>query len=58
MAATARSRYFQSGEGPAAGRRVVLIAGDEEYRSEEALPKLANDDLDARTFDALADSLA
>ena len=30
-----------AGDGPAAGKRVVLIAGDEEYRSEEALPMLA-----------------
>jgi len=29
------------GEGPGAGQHVVLIAGDEEYRSEEALPQLA-----------------
>jgi hypothetical protein len=27
--------------GPAAGKRVVLVSGDEEYRSEEALPQLA-----------------
>ncbi len=27
--------------GPGLGRRVVLISGDEEYRSEEALPQLA-----------------
>ena len=30
-----------AGDGPGAGRRVVLISGDEEYRSEEALPQLA-----------------
>ncbi len=29
------------GEGPGKGKHVVLIAGDEEYRSEEALPMLA-----------------
>lgn len=29
------------GEGPGAGKHVVLVAGDEEYRSEEALPQLA-----------------
>ena len=28
-------------DGPGGGRRVVLISGDEEYRSEEALPQLA-----------------
>jgi len=27
-------------EGPGAGKRVVLVSGDEEYRSEEALPML------------------
>ena len=32
---------FAGGEGAGAGRHVVLIAGDEEYRSEEALPQLA-----------------
>ncbi len=29
------------GPGPGAGKHVVLVAGDEEYRSEEALPQLA-----------------
>lgn len=29
------------GKGPGAGRHVVLLGGDEEYRSEEALPMLA-----------------
>jgi glucose/arabinose dehydrogenase/mono/diheme cytochrome c family protein len=28
-------------EGPGLGKRVVLISGDEEYRSEEAMPQLA-----------------
>ncbi len=32
---------YPGGEGPGAGKKVVLIAGDEEYRSEEALPMLA-----------------
>ncbi|MBS0208330.1 MAG: ThuA domain-containing protein [Planctomycetes bacterium] len=32
---------FPGGEGPGAGKHVVLISGDEEYRSEEALPQLA-----------------
>src|SRR4051812_22170698 len=27
--------------GPGAGKQIVLISGDEEYRSEEALPQLA-----------------
>ena len=29
------------GEGPGKGKKVVLVSGDEEYRSEEALPQLA-----------------
>lgn len=29
------------GDGPGSGKHIVLIAGDEEYRSEEALPQLA-----------------
>src|SRR3954452_13108234 len=28
-------------EGPGKGKKIVLIAGDQEYRSEEALPQLA-----------------
>jgi hypothetical protein len=32
---------FDGGEGPGKGKHVVLISGDEEYRSEEALPQLA-----------------
>lgn len=28
-------------EGPGAGKHIVLVSGDEEYRSEEALPQLA-----------------
>ena len=32
---------FEGGQGPGKGKRVVLLAGDEEYRSEEALPQLA-----------------
>jgi len=31
----------QGGEGPGKGKHIVLLAGDEEYRSEEALPMLA-----------------
>ena len=30
-------------DGPGAGKHIVLISGDEEYRSEEALPMLAQD---------------
>jgi putative heme-binding domain-containing protein len=32
---------FPGGAGPGAGKHVVLLSGDEEYRSEEALPMLA-----------------
>lgn len=31
---------YEGGEGPAKGKQVVLISGDEEYRSEEFLPQL------------------
>jgi hypothetical protein len=31
---------YQGGAGPGAGKHVVLVSGDEEYRSEEALPQL------------------
>ncbi len=31
---------YEGGEGPGKGKRVVLISGDEEYRSEEAMPQL------------------
>lgn len=31
---------FPGGDGPGAGKHVVLIAGDHEYRSEEAMPQL------------------
>ncbi|MCS6851735.1 MAG: ThuA domain-containing protein [Gemmataceae bacterium] len=31
----------EGGQGPGQGKHVVLISGDEEYRSEEALPQLA-----------------
>lgn len=37
----ARVLELHEGAGPGAGRHVVLVAGDEEYRSEEALPMLA-----------------
>lgn len=32
---------LEGGDGPGAGKHVVLVSGDEEYRSEEALPMLA-----------------
>jgi hypothetical protein len=31
---------YEGGSGPGAGKHIVLISGDEEYRSEEALPML------------------
>ena len=31
---------FEGREGPGKGRHIVLVSGDEEYRSEEALPQL------------------
>ena len=31
---------YPGGKGPGAGKRIVLIAGDDEYRSEESLPML------------------
>lgn len=33
--------HFAGKEGPGKGKKIVFIAGDEEYRSEEALPMLA-----------------
>jgi hypothetical protein len=32
---------FEGGAGPGKGKNVVLVSGDQEYRSEEALPQLA-----------------
>ncbi|HTS31719.1 MAG TPA: ThuA domain-containing protein [Bryobacteraceae bacterium] len=41
-AAAASDRLvIQGGNGPGRGKRVVLVSGDEEYRSEQALPQLA-----------------
>ena len=31
---------YSGGEGPGAGKHIVLVSGDEEYRSEEGLPQL------------------
>ena len=31
---------FEGGDGPGKGKHIVLISGDDEYRSEEALPQL------------------
>lgn len=32
---------YEGGDGPGKGKHIVLVSGDEEYRSEEALPMLA-----------------
>src|SRR5690242_21400359 len=32
---------LKGGSGPGHGKRIVLISGDDEYRSEQALPQLA-----------------
>jgi hypothetical protein len=32
---------YEGGAGPGKGKHIVLVSGDEEYRSEEALPQLA-----------------
>lgn len=40
-AADAGVLELPGGEGPGKGKHIVLLAGDEEYRSEEALPMLA-----------------
>ena len=41
IAARGESLVFPGGKGPGAGKHVVLIAGDQEYRSEESIPALA-----------------
>jgi hypothetical protein len=40
-AATEGCIVYEGKEGPGKGKHIVLLAGDEEYRSEEALPALA-----------------
>src|SRR3954469_15842883 len=32
---------YEGGDGPGKGKHIVFVSGDEEYRSEEALPQLA-----------------
>jgi hypothetical protein len=32
---------YEGGDGPGKGKHIVLVSGDEEYRSEETLPQLA-----------------
>ena len=39
LTATAQVVY-EGADGPGKGKHIVLISGDEEYRSEEALPML------------------
>src|SRR5258708_8813203 len=42
MSATAADRLVIPGKsGPGKGKRIVLVSGDEEYRSEQALPQVA-----------------
>lgn len=43
LPARAADRWIviEGADGPGKGKRVVLVSGDEEYRSEEALPQLA-----------------
>jgi type 1 glutamine amidotransferase len=40
LPASAQSVVYQGTDGPGKGKHVVLISGDEEYRSEETLPQL------------------
>ncbi len=39
--ATAQPVVYQGSSGPGAGKHIVFLAGDHEYRSEETLPQLA-----------------
>ncbi len=41
MSGDARWVEYEGAGGPGSGRKIVLVSGDEEYRSEEALPMLA-----------------
>jgi len=41
IAAHAERLVLNGGKGPGAGKHIVLIAGDQEYRSEESIPALA-----------------
>lgn len=40
MNAAAAGVVYEGGQGPGKGKHLVLVSGDEEYRSEEALPQL------------------
>src|SRR5689334_10905550 len=44
---------FAGKQGPGNGKRVVLVSGDEEYRSEQALPQLARILSDRHGFDCV-----
>lgn len=44
--------HYEGTEGPGAGKHVVFVSGDEEYRSEEALPQLAKILSQRHGFDA------
>jgi hypothetical protein len=41
VAADPQTLVIQGGAGPGHGHKIVLVSGDQEYRSEEALPQLA-----------------
>ncbi len=41
VAAPRAGILFEGGKGPGRGKHIVLVSGDEEYRSEEGLPQLA-----------------
>ena len=45
IASTARATdpwiVLEGGDGPGKGKHIVLVSGDDEYRSEEACPQLA-----------------
>jgi type 1 glutamine amidotransferase len=40
LGALAQGVVYPGGDGPGKGKHIVLVSGDEEYRSEEALPQL------------------
>src|SRR5262245_34609691 len=39
LSAVAAGVVYEGGDGPGKGKHIVLVSGDEEYRSEEALPQ-------------------
>ena len=41
VADNAKWLSYEGGEGPGKGKHIVLIAADQEYRSEESMPMLA-----------------